>query len=357
MVSQANKKNEIEKIYLISHDITRLEQAQQALNHRFEYETMLSQISKDALSVNDSRHFIETSLNQLAVGTDVDRIFLFINMSDGRHAKLEYEWVSDNCRPLEGKVIDYAHQASWKKRLQANEEIYYTGQPKELEMLSGCPVVSKEETRAILLVPLTIQQHFYGFMGLEERKIAREWLPEDINLIRMAAHIFEIRLEKDIEATHRQLVEQQLFESEKKYRRIVTDVPIGILHLSTNGHILDANPYTLNIFNVQSADSLHQVMLEEETAASDLISYLISLAHQKNRLKNHEIQTYRSDGKPIILQVNASIQRNSGEFSIINAVLEDVTDIARWNGSFCRRRKWKASVCLPAELHMILITC
>jgi PAS domain S-box-containing protein len=329
LASGVNKKNEVEKIYFISNDITRLEQAKLALNHRFEYEKMLSQISKDALAVRDSRDFIVTSLNKLGLGTRVDRVYLFININDSKRARLDFEWTSDTCRPLVGLVIDYSRLAQWKIRLEANEIIYDSGQSDALKMLADCGLISADDPRAVLFVPLTIQQRFYGFLGLEECRVARKWLPEDIDLIRMAAHIFEIRLEKDIEATHRQLIEQQLFESEKKYRQIVTDVPIGILHLSTNGTILDANPYTLNILKLNTVDDLHRVQVNGDYPASggtDLISYIITQVHHETLLKNREINTHRNDGKPMILQLSASIQRDASRSSIINAVLEDVTE-------------------------------
>lgn len=329
LASRENKNGEIEKIYFISNDITRLERAQEALNHRLEYEKMLSQISKDALSLNDSRQFIEASLDRLGLGTNVDRIYLYINMNDGKRARLDYEWTSDDCRPLKGNVVDFSGLKRWKKKLEANEDIYYSGQQEEFAMLVKSGLISADDTRSILLVPLSIQQRFYGFIGLEECKIERKWLPEDIDLIRMAAHIFEIRLEKDIEAKHRQLVENQLFDSEKKYRQIVTDVPIGILHLSTDGRIIDANPYTLNIFNLTEPDDLHRVQIKgcsPDTESKDLISCIIGRVNQENLLKNYEINTEPRDGKPIILQVSASIQRDSSQTSIINAVLEDITE-------------------------------
>ena len=75
-------------------------------------------------------------------------------------------------------------------------------------------ILRPQNIKSVLVVPLFVNNAFYGFMGFDECRYHRKWLDEDVDILKTTAQI----IAKSIETKQ---AEEALRESEEKYRILV----------------------------------------------------------------------------------------------------------------------------------------
>ena len=132
--------------------------------------------------------------------------------------------------------------------------------------------------------------------------------------------------------TEKKLLEDELRESEKRFRATFEQAPIGIAHIDLEGHFLLANQKFCDISGytyeeLQASTTSNLLLIEDpETVAENALKLVMG-----------EIQTYhqemhyiRNDGSPIWVNLTLSIVRDAmGTPAYFLATAEDITERKR----------------------------
>ncbi len=210
-------------------------------------------------------------LKRLGEATNVSRVYIFENFSDKKKqifTSLLFDWTAPNVPDeVDGsslKEIYYKDGFSrWAKTLEKGKPIYGSiGKfPRaEKKLLGEMGLIS------IVVLPIFVNNAWWGFIGLDECCMPREWSEAEINALSTAADIIgaaihrkrvdvellklnnelEYRIQertKDLinEISDRKNIEELLRESEEKYRQIFENANDGIL-LTVDGIVRFINP-------------------------------------------------------------------------------------------------------------------
>lgn len=132
------------------------------------------------------------------------------------------------------------------------------------------------------------------------------------------------------QAVTRRRAEQNLLESENRYRAIFEDAILGIYRTTREGTYLDMNPAFARMFGYTSSDEMRmtvsgiwkQVCVRPE----DRISIKRSL-EQDGEVRNFEAEGFRKDKSRIWIRINAkAIYDREGAFRYCEGTCEDITE-------------------------------
>ncbi|MEO0538327.1 MAG: PAS domain S-box protein [Cyanobacteria bacterium P01_A01_bin.123] len=110
------------------------------------------------------------------------------------------------------------------------------------------------QTRTKILVPLLCGDQLWGLLNVIESQYAREWKPEDVELLQALSTHMAIALQQAI--THQQLqaelkerrqAEARLRESEQRYASLAAAAPVGIFRFDAAGRCIYVNDRWLQI--------------------------------------------------------------------------------------------------------------
>ena len=161
--------------------------------------------------------------------TEVSRVYIFENhiRPDGIQATSQrYEWVAPsiasqlNNSDLQDLPWQRAGFTRWADALSRQELIY--GHVSEFPE-SERQVLSAQDIISVLVAPIFVGDSWWGFIGFDDCRTAREWSPVEIEALKTAANVLGA-------AIQRKKAEDALMESEKKYRLVVDQCQRGHRH-------------------------------------------------------------------------------------------------------------------------------
>ncbi|UCF85989.1 MAG: PAS domain S-box protein [Desulfobacteraceae bacterium] len=218
-------------------DVTELKGAQQALRKRLAYEKMLADISTRAILIEDKdiSRCLDECLEIMGKTFYVSRIYIFEYHHEPGTADNTFEWVSDGIAPQKENLqgIPMKKYSWWMEMMNNNKIINY----KDIEDMPGEPekeLLRSQNIKSILVVPLFVNNAFYGFMGLDECRYHRKWLDEDVDILKTTAQIISNAFES-------KQAEESLRESEEKYRALFETAQDAIFLSDERGGFLDVN--------------------------------------------------------------------------------------------------------------------
>jgi PAS domain S-box-containing protein len=251
--------------------LKRREEAEKALQ---DSETILKAVnyaSELFFKYNYTTQSIGDVLKRLGEATSVSRVYIFENFEDARNqlfTSLLFDWtapdVDDDVDMTKLQEINYKDGYSrWVKTLSKGKPIY--GDIKEFPR-SERKLLGEMGLISIVVMPIFVNNKWWGFIGLDECCAPREWTEAELNALSTAADIIgaaihrkrvdvellklnnelEQRIQertKDLinEISDRKKIEELLRESEEKYRQIFENANDGIL-LTVDGIVRFINP-------------------------------------------------------------------------------------------------------------------
>ncbi len=251
--------------------LRRREDAEKALQ---DSETILKAVnyaSELFFKYNYTTQSIADVLKRLGEATNVSRVYIFENFEDEKkqaYTSLLFDWtapgVLDEVDMTKLKEIYYKDGFSrWVKTLSKGKPIHgnITKFPRSEKKLLG-----EMGLLSIVVMPIFVNNSWWGFIGLDECCRPRDWTEGELNALGTAADIIgaaihrkrvEVELlklnnelehrinerTKDLisEISDRKKIEELLRESEDKYRQIFENANDGIL-LTVDGIVRFINP-------------------------------------------------------------------------------------------------------------------
>ncbi|MGM0407946.1 MAG: PAS domain S-box protein, partial [Bacteroidota bacterium] len=134
------------------------------------------------------------------------------------------------------------------------------------------------------------------------------------------------KVEKDYQL--RLKIEQELFESELKYKTIFEDAQVGIYQTTPDGKILQANPALLKMLGYNSIDELSKRNLNVDDAFNlKKRSDFIQAISKSGLLKEYESEWLKKNGDFITVRENARIvPGENGDVEYFEGFVVDVTE-------------------------------
>ena len=204
-----NLEGSVDRVVILTANITENIRSRIALESRDKILSSLSKAADVLLCEKDINLAISSALEYLSVGSDISRIYIFENEQDDGVLTMSqrFEWVNEQVKPqgknpkLQKLPYNSAGFGRWREKLQIGDVIYGLVRdfpPAEQQLLKD------QEIQAIIIVPIFVDQLWWGFIGFDECFKERIWTPTEIDVLKSSASLIGSTLER-----HRALAEIQ----------------------------------------------------------------------------------------------------------------------------------------------------
>jgi PAS domain S-box-containing protein len=209
---------------------------------------------------------VAMALKKIGSHLQVSRVYIFEDTQDGKATCNTFEWCNDGIAPqiddLQG--IPYEVIPSWPKLLDREGRIY----TRDIQQLPDdlIAILEPQGILSLLVYPLVINGHRFGFMGFDECQMEREWKLFELEFLRTITGIVSTVFER-----HQK--DDQIKVGEKNFRSLFETIGDLIFVEDLNGSILYTNPAVSEklgysqeqILNMHILD-FHPVLFQEEAA-------------------------------------------------------------------------------------------
>lgn len=179
-------------------NITLQKETEEKLINNLIQQTLLADISQSFLSLHDFEKKIMFSLDSIGKHTGVSRVYIFEDSADGTSTSNTYEWCNVGVEPqmeqLQG--VPYEIIPSWKKILNEKGRVFSTNIQELPEDLVA--ILEPQGIKSILILPLFVENKFFGFVGFDECERNKIWQTDEIELLRTIAGIISNSFERRI---------------------------------------------------------------------------------------------------------------------------------------------------------------
>ncbi len=271
---------------------------------------------------------IRAVLRQLGEATEASRVYVFENFvgEDGElWGSQRYEWVAagvpaqmDN--PLM-QAIQYraAGYGRWTELLGRGEPVY--GHTREFPQ-SEQPELCEQGILSILLVPIFVEGKWWGQIGFDDCSEEREWSTAEVGALGAAAGTLGA-------AIRRRRIEEELRQSEGRYRAVIEQATDGIYLLDAETRrILESNPSYQRMLGY-TADELREMEVYDFVAhPRENVDSTIERTLKERRRVVGGRQYRRKDGSLVDVEVGVSVISHGGK-EVICTIVRDITERKR----------------------------
>lgn len=289
------------------HEVTEKKRSEERLQHRLGMEELVSRISTRLLSVEpeDFDGEVDRSLQAIGEFMGVDRVVLDRYDVDRLTLESSHEW---NANPLANRTAEVMGLAlteyPWLYRLLASGR---TAHVADIETLPEEAAVEKEVwrmlgVRSVLAVPLRIGDALVGSLRFLSRDCDRQWLEEDVRLVRVLAEIFANLFE-------RRRSEEELRRLNAYNRSLIEAILDPLFMITPDGIIHDVNIAT-EIFTGLGRNQLLGAEFRSVFEEPESASAALDLVFQEGAVHDFELNLKHWDGHVTPVLFNATVYRD-----------------------------------------------
>ena len=240
---QSVEKVEYEKTETISHRINDLLYYQNSISRslsRFlkdeEVETGIYEILKDILAFYRA-----------------GRAYIFETDEENHFYNCTYEVVAEGVKAeineLQEIPVDF--MPWWTSQILGKKPILFeTLKPMPGMGQGEYEVLSRQGIKALMATPLVVNDHVYGFMGVDLVDGSASWSDEDYRWLSSLANVISICLELR-RAKEKVIFEQAaLARSERLFKNIFANIPAGVEIYDKEGNLVDLNERDMDILGI-----------------------------------------------------------------------------------------------------------
>jgi PAS domain S-box-containing protein len=278
-------------------------------------------------------------LEHLGKGTGVSRVYVFQNFRDekGRlKARQRYEWAAYGVKHEidDPELQHFCYRdlgfERWEKNLSRKKAIYgnvVDFPDSEREFLES------HDIRSIVIAPILVGDHWWGFIGFDECTVEREWSISEIEALTAAANTLGA-------AIGRKEAEEALRESEERYRTLIENQGEGVSIVDLDENFVFANPAAEEIFGVQKGGLLGRNL--REFVDPDQVEILGNQTEFRRKGQNstYSVDIVRPDGDRRTLIITGT-SRFSPEGNVVGTlgIFRDITDLMRAEEELLRAKE------------------
>ncbi|EFI32977.1 multi-sensor hybrid histidine kinase [Desulfonatronospira thiodismutans ASO3-1] len=201
------RQRERDLIIAVARDITEFKKAEDALRYRMKMHRLLVDMSMVFLTapIDYLEKAVSEALMQVARFTRTDRTYVFAYDFHNQTMTNTHEWCAAGVDPQQHRLQNVPFDMAWEPvRLHSQGSPYYIGDIEEMPDWDPLKThLQKQDTKALLSVPLKDHFHCYGFLGVDCVRETREWTRAEIDLFVLLAELL-------VNARHRKSREEEL---------------------------------------------------------------------------------------------------------------------------------------------------
>ena len=185
----------------ISEDVTEYKKAEYKLKNQAKFEKIVSRISTSF--INSPIEEIDTAINfaikMIGRYFKVDRTHIFLYSDDAEKMKNTHEWCSKGVDSQQERLSDISiEEFAWINNIILSGHIFLIN---DIELLPVAANYDKETLRnfhikALVNVPIKLNDKIIGFLGAETLKKKREWSDENIVLLKLIGELIVNALQR-----------------------------------------------------------------------------------------------------------------------------------------------------------------
>ncbi|MCF7944644.1 MAG: PAS domain S-box protein [Spirochaetia bacterium] len=233
-------------------DITENKRTEQQLRDSASVQTLLAEVSREAVWADDIDAFQQTTLEKIGSSFNASRAYLFAFDKTVNTLNNAYEWCADGILPqkdnLQNIPADEFHW--WMQTLLQNHAICYSD-IQEIPDPGTREILQAQDILSILVVPLFIQEQLYGFLGIDKCSVPRNWSEEDQKILFSLAQIISRAIEK------RQL-QDEVAQNEEYLRKTIHSIGDGMIITDIYGIVKLTNPEAEILTGFSQAEAVGQ---------------------------------------------------------------------------------------------------
>ncbi len=164
-------------------DITQRKKTEEKLKYLNQQQKLLADVAQFLNKSGNFDDIINTVLKMVGEHSNVSRVYIFENTTDEQFTSNTHEWCN---KGIEGKkeelqMLPFDKVPSWKKILNREGRIFS-------ENIQELPqdiidVLEPMQIKSILVYPLYLENHLWGFVGFDECLRNKIWTEDEINLL------------------------------------------------------------------------------------------------------------------------------------------------------------------------------
>lgn len=184
-------------------------------------QTILADISQNLLSLDNFADKINESLKIIGNHSGFSRLYIFEDSEDGSSTSNTFEWCNEGIKPQIDELQDIPYEIipSWKKILNEKGKVFAQNIYELPDDIIA--ILEPQGIKSILVLPLCVQNKFFGFVGFDECVTNRSWESKEIDLLRTVAGIFSNSFE-------RLIYQRKLKESEIRLKLAIESTGAGL---------------------------------------------------------------------------------------------------------------------------------
>jgi PAS domain S-box-containing protein len=300
----------------------------ESLDHqeRLKIEQFLLSLALEFISLNpeeiDQR--ISKALEEITNYFRVDRCYIYLIKNNQTSLVLTHYYYQ---KGIKGKIRRHEQvdkeDFHWLMQSILNKQSINVSSSSDLPIKSSTIkiLMEVENTKSMLLWPLSPNDEVIGFIGLDCVREQRVFSEEQQYLLEMSAGIIAQSLNR------RKQAQSELLR-ERKYKNLFSEIEDVVFISTPEGRFLEINTAGVKLFGYGSVEELLQLTIEQDLylEAQDRVDYQKTMKI-RGHIKNYEIKLKRKDGKKVIVLETATVVRNeNGDVVAYQGILHDITD-------------------------------
>lgn len=310
---------------VMAQDVTQRCREKEALLHRVELESLITEISTNFISVSPEEidKEINHTLALIGESTGVDRCYLFQLYEKGSLMKNTHEWCASDIKPQVGKlsIIQDNEELPWFTKKLKLMETFHVPSISDLpqEALAEKKFFGLHDIKSHLTFPLVSGKSLAGFLGLDSVRSEKIWSEEEIRSLKIVGDILVKALEKN------RLIET-LQKSEKQYRNIVDTAQEGVWVLDAEAKTSYVNRSMAEMLGYSRDEMLGRSFFDFIYNSSRIESKQYFDRHENASKKHRDFLFRKKNGSDLwaILSTNPMFDDN-GQFYGMLAMVIDIT--------------------------------
>ena len=303
-------------LYAVASDVTEKIQAE-----RFDKELLKLSSELTGISYDNINAALNYALKSIGEFLDTDRSYIFQFNDDHSLMNNSHEWCSnditaeiDNLQNIPCKIFP-----NWMKTLQENK-IIEIQDVKSLgeEWIAEKEILEPQGIKSLIVLPLMIEDHLIGFVGLDNVRNNRKYLTAEINTLRVWSVILSGLLQSEQTGS-------LITETKQNFETFFNTIKDFLLVLDLDGNILHSNKTVQNQLGYSRGELYDKSILSifPPQNHEEAVFYLNEILAE--RVAINEIPFYSKKGKLLPVE-NSAIKGKWNNQNSIFWISRDISE-------------------------------
>ena len=291
---------------LSSHrDVTAQEEVADALHRRDAILEAVSFAAERLLSGGEWEENITSVLERLGLSMAVSRAYIFGNHPGAKGDLVttqRYEWVAAGITPqidnpdLKSFCWEKNHLEEWREGFRQGK--IAQGVVADLPDLAR-QHLEKQEIKSLIAVPIFVAETWWGFIGFDDCRSARQWSSVETEALRAAARTLGAALQ-------RKQADETLRKANELVSAVVQASPVAITALDARGLVSMWNPAAEKLFGWTGAEVMGRPLPTVPPEGRAIHQSISARALEGQTVSNLELRRKRKDGCWLDIQVSTA---------------------------------------------------